>query len=255
MKGNRYILFLGFLTAVLILAALISESIYFSDLEYRFRTRKFNRILADKERIMEECLKNMKPVLAREDHHGSVTENNLFSMAEQNKITILEYIDNKLVYWSDNEFDVPPFINDSIFNGNIVFFQNGWFLAKTIQAGNEKIVGLLRIRTEYSFENDIIKSGFEKDFKIPGSVGFSTEKSDSDFHVYDMNKNFLFSLTFPEIKVKTSFILIPLVLWIILYIVVIILILELAKLLVTRGKACWQSFLCSSPFYLYILLF
>ena len=60
--------------------------------------------------------------------------------------------------------------------GIIVFFQNGWFLPKTIQAGNEKIVGLLRIRTEYSFENDIIKSGFEKDFRIPESVGFSTDK-------------------------------------------------------------------------------
>ena len=237
MKGNRYILILSFLTAVLVLAALISESIYFSDFEYRFRTGKFNRILADKEKIMEECLKNMKPVLAREDHHGSITENNLFSTAEQNRITILEYIDNKLVYWSDNEFDVPPFINDSVFTGNIVFFQNGWFLAKTIHAGNEKIVGLLRIRTEYNFENDIIKSGFEKDFKIPESVGFSTDKNDSDFHVYDRNGDFLFSLIFPEIKVKTSFILIPLFLWIMLFIIVIVLILELAKLFVARGRS------------------
>ena len=56
MKGKRYIIILGFLTAVLILAAFISESIYFSDFEYRFRTRKFNRILAEKEKIMEECL-------------------------------------------------------------------------------------------------------------------------------------------------------------------------------------------------------
>ena len=122
MKGNRYIIILGFLTAVLILAALVSESIYFSDFEYRFRTRKFNRILAEKEKIMEECLNNMKPILAREDHHGSISENNLFSIAEQNKITILEYIDNKLVYWSDNEFDVPPFMNDSIFSRNHCFF-------------------------------------------------------------------------------------------------------------------------------------
>jgi hypothetical protein len=55
MKGNRYIIILGFLTAVLILAALISESFYFSDFEYRFRTGKFNRILARKDN--EECLK------------------------------------------------------------------------------------------------------------------------------------------------------------------------------------------------------
>jgi signal transduction histidine kinase len=237
MRGNRNILILGLLTALFILAALISESIYFSDLEYRYRTKKFNRTLNEKEKIMEECLKGMKPVLARENHHGSVSENNLFSKAELNRITILEYIDNKLVYWSDNEFDVPTLINDSLFSGNLVFFQNGWFLLKTIKAGNEIIVGLLRIRTEYNFENDIIKSGFEKDFKIPESVGFSTDKGDSDFHVYNLNKDFLFSLTFPEIKVKTSFILIPLLLWILSFIALIIFILELAKIFIARGKS------------------
>ena len=139
MKGKHHIIILGILTAVLIVAAFVSESIYFSDFEYRFRTKKFNRILGEKEKILEKCLNEMKPVLAGEDHHGSITENNLFSIAEQNRITILEYIDNKLVHWSDNDFDVPLFINDSIFSRNLVFFQNGWFLPKTIKAGNERI--------------------------------------------------------------------------------------------------------------------
>jgi two-component system, NtrC family, nitrogen regulation sensor histidine kinase NtrY len=236
MKGKRSLILLVLLTAILIIAAYISESIYFSDFEYRFRTKKFNRILVEKERIMEQCLNNMKPILAREDHHGSMTENNLFSMAEKNRITILEYIDNKLVYWSDNEFDVPQFLNDSIFSRNLVFFQNGWFLPRTIKAGNEKIIGLLRIRTEYSFENDIIKSGFEKDFKIPDNVEFSTDKNDSEFHVSDINGDFLFSLIFPEVKVKTYFILLPLILWILSFGAFIILILELVKLLITGGK-------------------
>jgi two-component system, NtrC family, nitrogen regulation sensor histidine kinase NtrY len=236
MKGNRSLILLSLLTAILIAAAFISESIYFSDFEYRFRTRKFNRILLEKERIMEQCLSNMKPILASEDHHGSITENSLFSLADKNKITILEYIDNKLIYWSDNEFDIPQFINDSIFSRNLVFFQNGWFLPRTIRAGNETIVGLLRIRTDYNFENDIIKSGFEKDFKIPENVEFSTEEKDSEFHVSDKNGEFLFSLVYPEVKVKTYFIFLPLFLWILSFSTFIILILGIVKLLVSRGK-------------------
>jgi two-component system, NtrC family, nitrogen regulation sensor histidine kinase NtrY len=236
MKGKRQIVILGILTTVLVLAALISESIYFSDFEYRFRTRKFNRELGEKEKIMEDCLNAMKPVLAKEEHHGSVTENSLFSIAEQNKITILEYIDNKLIYWSDNDFDVPQFLNDSIYSGNLVFLQNGWFLPKTIQAGNEKIVGLLRVRTEYSFENNIIKSGFENDFRIPESVGFSTDTSASDFHIFDKNGDFLFSLIFPEMKVKSYFIFLPLFLWTLSFIFIILLILELGNLIIQRGK-------------------
>ena len=205
---------------------------------------------------MEECLDAMKPILAREDHHGSLNENNLFSTAEQNKITVLEYLDNKLLYWSNNEFDVPQFLNDSIFSRNIVFLQNGWFLPKTIRAGNEIIVGLLRLRTEYSFENDIIKSGFEKDFKIPESVGFSTDKADSDYHVSNRNGEFLFSLIFPEVKVKTTFIFMPLLLWALSFILILLLTLELAKLLVSKGwnlQAVFFVLLMFSSLYTLIL--
>jgi two-component system, NtrC family, nitrogen regulation sensor histidine kinase NtrY len=256
MRGKHYTIILGLLTAVMILAAFVSESIYFSDFEYRFRTDKFNRILGEKEKILEKCLNDMKPILAKEDHHGSLTENNLFSIAEQNKITILEYIDNKLLYWSDNEFEVPRFLNDSIFNKNLVFLQNGWFLPKTIMAGNEKIVGLLRIRTEYSFENDIIKSGFENEFRIPESVGFSTDKNASAFHVLNRNGDFLFSLSFPEIKVKTYFIFLPLLLWGTSFVLLILLILDLSKYLVDRKRRVLATSLvlvCFSLIYSFLL--
>jgi two-component system nitrogen regulation sensor histidine kinase NtrY len=236
MKGKHYIFILGFLTAALVVAAFVSESIYFSDFEYRFRTRKFNRILGEKEKIMEKCLDNMKPVLARENHHGSNTENDLFKVAEQNEITILEYLDNKLAYWSDNDFDIPLYLNDSLYSSKIVFLQNGWFLPQTIKAGNEIIVGLLRVRKDYSFENDIIKSGFEKDFRIPESVGFSTDKDASGYHILNRKGDFLFSLLFPEIKMKTSFIFIPLLFWIAAFAFILLLILEIAKVIFLSGR-------------------
>ena len=149
---------------------------------------------------MEDCLNGMKPVLAREDHHGSVSENNIFSEAEGNDITILEYIDNKLIYWSDNGFDVPRILEDSLYTKPLIFLQNGWFITKYIEAGNEKIVGLLRLRTDYNFENDIIKNGFEKSFKVPDNVGFSTDRDVSPFHISNRKGEYLFSLVFPEIR-------------------------------------------------------
>ncbi|MCX6325352.1 MAG: HAMP domain-containing sensor histidine kinase [Bacteroidia bacterium] len=236
MRGNHYRIFLVILTVMLILMAIAAESVYFSDFEYRFRTKMFNKTLAAKEKIMEDCLNAMKPILAREDHHGSISENNLFSVAEQNKITILEYIDNKLVYWSDNGFDVPPFLVDSLYGKPLVFLQNGWFITKTVQAGNETIVGLLRLRTDYSFENSIIKSGFEKEYGISGNVIFSKEKDASEFHIFDREGDFLFSLTFPEVRENTYFILIPLCLWTFAFILIILLSLELTKLLVSIGR-------------------
>ena len=236
MKGKRYRIFLVALTLIMFLMAILAESVFFSDFEYRFRTRIFNKKLKEKEIILEDCLNAMKPILATKDHHGSVSENNLFSIAEQNNISVLEYFDNKLVYWSDNGFDVPPFLVDSLYEKPLIFLQNGWFLTKSVEAVNEKIVGLLRLHTDYSFENDIIKSGFDKEFGLSENVGFSTDKDESGFNIYNKKGDFLFSLRFPEIKENTYFILIPLCLWAAVFALVILLSLELVKYLVRREK-------------------
>jgi signal transduction histidine kinase len=237
MKATRYKILLSILTLVFILFALAAESVYFSDFEYRFRTRMFNKTLIAKETIMEDCLNNMKPILANENHHGSNTENDLFSVAEKNRISILEYFDNKLVYWSDNDFDVPSVYVDSLFDKPLVFLQNGWFLTKKVQAGNEKVIGLLRLHTDYGFENDIIKSGFVHEFRMPENVGLNVEKEASGFHVFDMRGDFLFSLTFPEVKANTCFIFIPVCLWTAAFILIIILVFDIVKALVNKNKS------------------
>jgi hypothetical protein len=236
MKDNRYRILLSILTVVLIILALVAESVYFSESEYRFRTKMFNKTLVEKETIMEDCLNAMKPILAFENHHGSVSENNVYSIAEQNKITILEYLDNKLNYWSDNEFDVPFDLVDSVFNKPLVFLQNGWFLTKTVQAGNEKVIGLLRLHTDYSFENNIIRSGFEKEFGMPETADLRTDMKASEFHVFDKEGDFLFSLSFPEVKGNTYFLLIPLCLWAAVFVLIILLTFEIIKILTTKGK-------------------
>src|SRR5664279_1281088 len=209
MKSKRYPILFSILTLVLILLALAAESVYFSDFEYRFRTKMFNKTLSVKEKVMEECLNEIKPVLANINHTGSIAETDLFSEVEKNKISLLEYVDNKLIYWSDNEFDVPPDYIDTLLNKPMIFLQNGWFLTKSIQSKNEKIIALLRLRTDYSFENSFIKSGFESEFSIPDNVGLSTDKKASDYHIYSKEGTFLFSLTFPEVKGSTYFILVP----------------------------------------------
>jgi signal transduction histidine kinase len=197
----------------------------------------------------------MKPVLASADHHGSVPENKLFSLAEKNKITILEFFDNRLAYWSSNDFDVPATYNDSLYHKPIVFLQNGWFLPGTIEAGNEKIVGLLRIRAEFSLSNDNIRTRFEKDYRMPANTGLSTDRNASEFHVYDKKGRFLFSLVFPETRENTSFILIPLLLWTGVLITLLMMLLQLVKLMASRGKVLTGIFLALTGCILIYLLF
>jgi two-component system, NtrC family, nitrogen regulation sensor histidine kinase NtrY len=254
MGDKRFRLVLIILLVLLVIAALAAEKLYFSDFEYRFRTKRFNMLIIEKEKILEECLENMKPILAWEDHHGSLSENANFSYAMENRITILEYIDDKLICWSDNDFDVPRTFNDSLDSKRIVFLQNGWFITRTIHAANEKIVGLLRVHTDYQLKNDLIKSGFDSEFRIPGGVGFSTSESASEYHVKNSNGDFLFSLIFPEKRKSTSFIYIPFVLWSAAFIIIIFLLFELVKFLIAGNRKLLAAVLVPLLFVLIYLL-
>ena len=243
-----------FLTLILILLAIVAETTYMSDFEFRYRTRKFNRILRQKEKIMELCLHGMEPILARGESHGSLSETNLFSLAGQNRITILEYLGNKLVSWSDNDFDVPLLLTDSTYSSPMIFIQNGWFISKTLKAGNETIVALLRLRNDYGFENDIIKNGFLKDYGLPGNVGFSRDEDSSQFKVFTTGGDFVFCLQFPEVKSITYFILLPLLLWIASFFCLIYLVLNIVKYLSVKGRNTVALISCASIFLIIYLL-
>ena len=236
MKENKFRLIPVIMTAALILLAVGSEVVYLGDFELRFRTRKFNRVLREKEKIMENCINGMKPILAGGENYVSSPGNNLFSTAVENRITILYYFGNKLDTWSDNEFDVPSELNDTIYSSPLVFIQNGWFLTRTIRSGNERIVGLLRLRSDYGFENDIISNGFLNEFGLSGDVGFSRDENASEFRVYAGDGTFLFCLLFPEVKDITYFILVPLFLWILAFFLLINLTLEFVKHLVRQNR-------------------
>ncbi len=256
MKKGNFSFLPVILAAVAILLAIASELAYFGDFEYRFRTNRFNRIIKERQAVMKECLNGMLPILAKGEPHGSASETAIFSLAAANGITILEYFDNRLAYWSDTEFDVPRRLTDTTFSQRLLFIQNGWFLTNSIKAGNETIVTLLRIRSDYGFENDIIKNGFADEFKIPPGVRFSREKDSSPYSIFDEDGDYLFSLVFPAVKEKTPLISIPLILWGISFLLLLNLTLSLARYLAGRKKnigAIAISFLIFS-IYLIVLL-
>jgi signal transduction histidine kinase len=243
MTGKRYISFLAVVTVVLMAMALASELLYFSELDYKLRTRRFNKILAEKEKITEECLESLKIFMEHSEAQGSMSKEKIFRLAEQEGITILEYFNSSnLVYWSDNSFDVPKVIDSNLFDKPFVFIQNGWFLTKTVQTGSEKIVGLLRIRTDYGFENELVKNGFEKAFHVPANVGFSRDRNSSPYHVFNSKGDFLFSLIFPGEKDINYLIIIPLVLWTIFFLLIIFITVEFVLSLARRKKYLYALF-------------
>jgi hypothetical protein len=257
MKGKNFLVMLSALTGVLILASLIAGSVYSGDFEYRLRTKKFNRILAEKENLTSESLNKLKERLEMGIDSLSAGKTDIFEVAGEEGITFLEYFDGKLVYWSDNSFDVPVIYDDSLFSKPLLFIHNGWFIRKSLISGNEKFIAMLRIRNDYGFENDLVKNGFVPVFDLPEGTGISFDKADSDFSVTDNEGKWLFSLVYPEEKTPSYFIIIPVVLWVISLLLIVVLALFIARHFSERGRvylAVLFPLLMLASLYLIILL-
>ena len=135
-KKIRPVLAVG--AMLFLILAILAETVYFSDFEYFLSTKRFNRFCGRKKNL-EECLNGI--VLFFQARKGTLCQkrNRLFGLAGRHGITILEYVDGRLVYWSDNEFDVPHVADAGFFSKPLIQIQNGWFLAKTVRSDNELV--------------------------------------------------------------------------------------------------------------------
>ena len=129
-----------------LILAILAETVYFSDFEYFLSTKRSTGFCGRKKNFRNVLTESSWFFLLMEGHTVPKTENRLFGLAGRHGITILEYVDGRLVYWSDNEFDVltslmPAFRNLDPDSERMVF--------KTVRSDNELVVGLLRISYNY----------------------------------------------------------------------------------------------------------
>ncbi|MCX6284019.1 MAG: HAMP domain-containing sensor histidine kinase [Bacteroidetes bacterium] len=71
---------------------------------------------------------------------------------------------------------------------------NGWYDVIISKKGNAKIVGLILIKHEFSFENEYIENSFQNDFSTPEGLGITTAKKGNE--VFSLAGRSLFSLDF-----------------------------------------------------------
>ena len=76
----------------------------------------------------------------------------------------------------------------------MIKLENGWYKSETKQLDNIVIVGLLRIKNNFFFENDYLKGNFIIDNTIPTSVIISTTQISLGKNIKSKNGEYLFSL-------------------------------------------------------------
>jgi len=160
----------------LLVAFLVGAIAYFVDLNNNYSTQKlaetaeFN--LQKKEVIAEEKLSELfhyiKNDFPKNMHH---TESEIYSeLYKTEGIGLYAYQNDSIIYWPDNEPAID-LINLKIRSfSEIIKLRNGWYECLTINKKNSDniaVFALIKLKTEYEFENKYLKNEFSKWLKIP----------------------------------------------------------------------------------------
>jgi two-component system nitrogen regulation sensor histidine kinase NtrY len=195
----RHFLLLA-ISVALFFAGLFSYRIPFYSLRQYTLSKRFQEDLYDKEFQLDDLLDDWEKKIVsfkQEEYFAALLEESRNSISDEG-LLLLVYRNDSLKFWSDNSLPIGLHYDLWLFRDPAVFLGNGWFLKKEKVFGETKVVGLLLIKTAYSYQNKFLKNEFNKDFWLPSATRIFRDP-DSRFPVYNSLGDYLFSLDFSDI--------------------------------------------------------
>jgi two-component system, NtrC family, nitrogen regulation sensor histidine kinase NtrY len=236
MSELRKIKITGIIALALALASVSADRLYFSNIEWKYRTRKFNHELDMRQNRARNLILETEKYIVSGTSPSSLAQTGLSRILSRDEIILLVYSKGRIEFWSNNCVSFPPVFSDSICTKKQIFISNEWFIPVCHRVLNYDIVALVGIGKSYSISNQMLRSGFLETYGLPETTGLSFAESDSRFHVVDKNGDFSFSLLFPDPKPNTIFLILPLLLWAGLFVVLLLLINLTTTWLSGRGR-------------------
>ncbi len=189
-KNKKLILLLVFSLLVFILSYTIS--LYEKkQANYKINVEKIEFELHSFENKLENIISTINKEIKTTENEKFWSLDNI----KDTRLTVLIYKNKELKYWSNNTVPVNYYFSDSVFKNNkIINLKNGWYQVKTKKNNNIDIVGLLKIKNNYFYENQYLKTKFVINNEIPSSVILSTSPISIGKNIYGKNGKYLFSL-------------------------------------------------------------
>ena len=162
--------------------------------------KNFQVSLNTKINTAEKNLENIKTIII----HTSVDSVFNYKFLD-NDITYYVFIKSELAYWSDNHQEISKNMLSRTPEWHLTQTPNAIGLAKTISFESYRVLALIKLKNNYSYENDELANtfadGFNTDKQIQLRIGSKTDK----YPVLDKNDNYLFSLLEPASPVYNDF--------------------------------------------------
>lgn len=196
---------------LLIIISVILVYIYYINTNTKIQQKKFTA------RIQKELIKkieNLDKVIKLLIKTGNIT-----SFEELNKkgFIIIIYRGDSLLNWSDNSIYIPLKYDTNYFNKRFSFYSNGWYYTKNFVFNGYRIIGLIKIKSEYPYTNKYLKNDFQEDFNLSQEI--ELKDVPSQYNIYDDKGNFLFSIRIKGLTEKSFLNFYPLIFYIFVLIV------------------------------------
>jgi signal transduction histidine kinase len=186
------------LTISFLLLAFFKESVL-PDIHYGAKdVRKLEKKIVKKEKLVESLFFNIENLEPSEIFNAEVAvSSNMFA---EKGIAIFIYVDNNLVYWSNNTIPVKKKYQHNNFNERFISIGNASYVSKTRKIGRLQMVGLILIKKNYPYENEFLQNGFQKDFRVPDQAKVSSTPHEYYYRVFNNENEYLFSVNFTGVK-------------------------------------------------------
>ena len=130
--------------------------------------------------------------LSAENYASTFSElNHLF---EDEGLGFLVYKKQKMIYWSDNQFAFQNILNKASVANKLITLPNGIFVAQTRIIGNYKIIGLIHLKNNYSYENQFLENSYIPPFKLPSDYKINISRPTNAVEIHDSKNQYLFTI-------------------------------------------------------------
>ena len=209
------------LAVLFIIIAIFYSRFYVNPSNYDRLTKHFQSVLLEKENSLDKIIFNINSKIKKEPEDSLFLFEKYIDKLDEDDFLVLIFKNNQLKFWSDNSVAISEIYNENNFQENFGDFSNGWYEIRKFENDNYKIVGLIKIKNVFEYENQYLKNDFQKDFSLPCEVSIS--KEENKYNVYNKEGKYIFSLHFPvKFKPSETHILILTLLYLIAFVLIII---------------------------------
>ena len=189
----------NFLILALILfiaTGLICGYFYQNSPKHAITIDKFQEKLSEKEKLAVKTLNDMNEIIV----HSSVDSLSHYPFAK-NSISYFVFEKNELTFWSDNQRDISQTALPDSADWHFVQLPNAYCICRIMTVESTKLMALITIKNNYSFENNELNNSFAKGFKLDKQVQIVKGKNTDKLAVFSSPGKYLFTLAEPKLPV------------------------------------------------------